>query len=50
MFADIPAAGCFLAKRDFVLVSGVAPPSVAPPSVTPSRGASRCAATKTWMK
>jgi hypothetical protein len=32
MFADIPAAGCFLAKRDFVLVSGVAPQSVAPPA------------------
>ncbi|HEY5373532.1 MAG TPA: hypothetical protein VIK01_07580, partial [Polyangiaceae bacterium] len=31
MFADIPAAGCFLAKRDFVLVSGALPLSVAPP-------------------
>jgi hypothetical protein len=25
MFADIPAAGCFLAKSDFVVVPGVAP-------------------------
>ncbi|MEO8900212.1 MAG: hypothetical protein ABI488_01350 [Polyangiaceae bacterium] len=33
MFADIPAAGCFLAKQDFVVVSGVAPLSVAPPAV-----------------
>ena len=37
MFADIPAAGCFLAKRDFVLVSGVAPPSVAPPAPNVAR-------------
>src|SRR5436190_14104209 len=30
MFADIPAAGCFLAQNDFVVVPGAAPPSVAP--------------------
>ena len=35
MFADIPAAGCFLGQSEFVLVSGVAPLSVAPPSVAP---------------
>jgi hypothetical protein len=35
MFADIPAAGCFLGQREFVLVSGVAPLSVAPPSIAP---------------
>lgn len=33
MFADIPAAGCFLGQREFVLVSGVAPLSVPPPSL-----------------
>jgi len=31
MFADIPAAGCFLAQNDFVVVPGVAP-SIAPPN------------------
>ncbi len=30
MFADIPAAGCFLARNDFVVVPGAAPQSVAP--------------------
>ncbi len=35
MFADIPAAGCFLGKRDFAVVSGVAPLSVAPPPLLP---------------
>jgi hypothetical protein len=30
MFADIPAAGCFLAQNDFVVVPGAAPVSVAP--------------------
>ena len=30
MFADIPAAGCFLGQRDFVLVPAAAPPSIAP--------------------
>ncbi len=30
MFADIPAAGCFLAQNDFVVVPGAAPQSVAP--------------------
>ncbi len=30
MFADIPAAGCFLGKRDFEVVAGVAPLSIAP--------------------
>jgi hypothetical protein len=33
MFADIPAAGCFLAKRDFVLVSGAPPLSAASPAL-----------------
>lgn len=30
MFADIPAAGCFLGQREFVVVTGAAPPSIAP--------------------
>ena len=30
MFADIPAAGCFLGRTEFVLVPGAAPLSVAP--------------------
>lgn len=30
MFADIPAAGCFLAQNDFIVVPGAAPQSVAP--------------------
>jgi hypothetical protein len=33
MFADIPAAGCFLAQNDFVVVPGAAPLSVAPTSL-----------------
>jgi hypothetical protein len=32
MFADIPAAGCFLAQNDFVVVPGAAP-SIAPASL-----------------
>ncbi len=35
MFADIPAAGCFLGQRDFELVPGARPLSVRPPSVRP---------------
>jgi hypothetical protein len=30
MFADIPAAGCFLAQNDFVVVPGVEPSSIIP--------------------
>lgn len=30
MFADIPAAGCFLGRSDFVLVSGVEPLGISP--------------------
>jgi len=33
MFADIPAAGCFLADHDFVLVPGARPISAPPPSL-----------------
>jgi len=35
MFADIPAAGCFLGQRDFEVVPGARPLSVRPPSVAP---------------
>jgi hypothetical protein len=35
MFADIPAAGCFLAQNDFVVVPGAAPVSLAPPPPPP---------------
>ncbi len=38
MFADIPAAGCFLAEHDFIVVPGAATPSRAPapaPAETP---------------
>ncbi|HYP76094.1 MAG TPA: hypothetical protein VER12_09070 [Polyangiaceae bacterium] len=35
MFADIPAAGCFLGQRDFELVPPARPLSVRPPSVRP---------------
>ena len=31
MFADIPAAGCFLAQHEFVVVPGARPQSLAPP-------------------
>ena len=34
MFADIPAAGCFLGRRDFEVVAGVAP--LAPSSIAPA--------------
>ncbi|HEX2673321.1 MAG TPA: hypothetical protein VHM25_20710 [Polyangiaceae bacterium] len=45
MFADIPAAGCFLGQRDFEVVPParpltVRPPSVQPPSFPPPPGAS----------
>ena len=36
MFADIPAAGCFLGQRDFEVVPGARPLSARPPSVRPS--------------
>src|SRR6478609_6071939 len=44
MFADIPAAGCFLGQRDFEVVPparplSVRPPSVRPPSFPPPPGA-----------
>jgi hypothetical protein len=53
LFADIPAAGCFLGQREFVLVPGVAPLSVPPAAnqyeetdeVTAPRVAARPAAT-----
>ena len=35
MFADIPAAGCFLGQRDFEVVPPARPLSVRPPSVRP---------------
>ena len=35
MFADIPAAGCFLGERDFELVPPARPLTVRPPSVRP---------------
>ncbi|MEI9937655.1 MAG: hypothetical protein WDO69_10590 [Pseudomonadota bacterium] len=35
MFADIPAAGCFLGQRDFELVPPARPLSVRPPSMQP---------------
>jgi hypothetical protein len=43
MFADIPAAGCFLGQRDFEVVPAARPltarpPSVAPPSFPPPPG------------
>jgi len=37
MFADIPAAGCFLAQNDFVVVPGAAALSVAPANVPAAR-------------
>jgi len=36
MFADIPAAGCFLGQRDFEVVPAARPLTVRPPSVAPS--------------
>ncbi|MDF3067566.1 MAG: domain protein putative component of TonB system [Polyangiaceae bacterium] len=36
MFADIPAAGCFLARQDFVVVPGAAPSLTPPPSRLPA--------------
>lgn len=41
MFADIPAAGCFLAQNDFVVVPGAAPASLAPPPPLPAANAYR---------
>ena len=35
MFADIPAAGCFLGQRDFEVVPPARPLSVRPPSIRP---------------
>ncbi len=35
MFADIPAAGCFLGQRDFEVVPAAGPPSIRPPSIRP---------------
>lgn len=35
MFADIPAAGCFLGQRDFEVVPPARPVTVRPPSVRP---------------
>ncbi|RYZ05008.1 MAG: hypothetical protein EOO73_21710 [Myxococcales bacterium] len=35
MFADIPAAGCFLARQDFVVVPGAAPSLTPPPAPLP---------------
>jgi len=36
MFADIPAAGCFLGQRDFEVVPPARPLSVRPPSIRPA--------------
>ena len=36
MFADIPAAGCFLGQRDFELVPAARPLTIRPPSMAPA--------------